>query len=270
MNLSNLTIAAILTILAGLSTGIGGLIVLLFKRTNVKLLSYSLGFSAGVMIYISFVELFFESRNLMIEHFGDKLGIIYSVLAFFGGVLLIALIDKLVPSFENPHETRKVEELKPNYVGHANHKLLRVGLFTAAIIAFHNFPEGMATFITSLQNPSLGIAIALAIAIHNIPEGISVAIPVYFATGSKKKALLWSLLSGIAEPIGALIAYFLLLPILNDVVFGVLFGFIAGVMVYISLDELLPTAEEYGEHHLSIYGLISGMMLMAFSLIMFN
>jgi ZIP family zinc transporter len=141
---------------------------------------------------------------------------------------------------------------------------------TAIIIAIHNFPEGMATFVSSIQRPSLGIAIAIAVAIHNIPEGISVAIPIYFATGDKKKALGWSLLSGLTEPLGALIAYLILLPLLNDTVFGVLFGAIAGIMVFISLDELLPTAEEYGEHHLSIYGLVAGMIVIAISLQILN
>jgi len=147
-----------------------------------------------------------------------------------------------------------------------NKKLFRTGILTAVIIAIHNFPEGMATFVSSIQRPSLGIAIAIAVAIHNIPEGISVAIPIYFATGDKKKALGWSLLSGLTEPLGALIAYLILLPLLNDTVFGVLFGAIAGIMVFISLDELLPTAEEYGEHHLSIYGLVAGMIVIAISL----
>lgn len=266
MNLSNIGIAILLTVLAGLSTGIGGLVVLLFKKTNTKLLSVALGFSAGVMIYVSFVELFFESRRLLILNLGAGMGTWVNVVAFFSGILLIAIIDKLVPSYENPHESHMIEEVEACRVD-SNQKLLRTGIFTALIIAIHNFPEGMATFVSSVQQPSLGIAIAIAVAIHNIPEGMSVAIPVYCATGDRKKALAWSLLSGMAEPVGAIIAYFILLPFLNDVVFGILFAGIAGIMVFISLDELLPTAREYGEHHLSIYGLIAGMMLMAFGLI---
>lgn len=266
MNLSNLGIAILLTVLAGLSTGIGGLIVLLFEKTNTKLLLVALGFSAGVMIYVSFVELLFESRRLLIANLGPETGVWVNVIAFFGGMLLIAIIDKLVPSYENPHETHLLEETAACPVD-GSQKLLRTGIFTAVIIAVHNFPEGMATFVSAIQQPSLGLAIAIAVAIHNIPEGMSVAIPVFCATGSRKKALGWSLFSGMAEPVGAIAAYFILLPFLNDTVFGILFAGIAGIMVFISLDELLPTAREYGEHHLSIYGLIAGMMLMALSLI---
>jgi len=265
-NLSNIWIAVGLTIFAGLSTGIGGLIVLFFKKTNTKLLSIALGFSAGVMIYISFVELFFQSRKLLIASMGENTGLWISTVAFFGGILLIAIIDKLVPSYENPHESHRIEEAGACCVS-KEQKLLRTGFMTALVIAIHNFPEGMATFVSSIQEPSLGLAIAIAIAIHNIPEGISVAIPVYCATGSRKKALGWSLLSGLAEPVGAVIAYIIFMPILNDTMFGILYAVIAGIMVFISLDELLPTAREYGEHHLAIYGLVAGMIVMAVSLI---
>jgi len=269
LNNYNIWFAIGLTVFAGLSTGIGGLIVLLFKKTNAKILSIALGFSAGVMIYVSFVEIFSESRKLLTSSMGEITGSWINILAFFGGILLIAIIDKLIPSYENPHEAHRIEEMDDDCKLNGSKKLLRTGFFTALVITIHNFPEGMATFISSIQEPSLGIVIALAIAIHNIPEGISVAIPVYCSTGSRRKALAWSLISGIAEPVGAIIAYLLLMPILNDVVFGVLFAGIAGIMVFISLDELLPTAREYGEHHLSIYGLITGMIVMAISLILF-
>jgi ZIP family zinc transporter len=142
-------------------------------------------------------------------------------------------------------------------------------LFTALAIGIHNFPEGLATFTAALTDPGIGIAIAVAIAIHNIPEGIAVSIPIYYATGNRKKAFLLSFLSGLAEPVGALVGYLILMPFLSPVVFGVLFAAVAGIMVFISLDELLPSAREYGEHHLSIYGLIAGMLVMAISLLMF-
>jgi ZIP family zinc transporter len=272
----------LLTLLAGLSTGIGGLITLFFKRTNTRFLSVSLGFSAGVMIYISFAEMLTDSKALLITKLGAKTGAWVSVAAFFGGIFLIAVIDKLIPSFENPHESHGRLECDQKssenpLEGHSRaecdqynrgKKLLRTGIVTATIIAVHNFPEGMATFVTSIHQPSLGMAVAAAIAIHNIPEGISVAIPVYCATGSRVKALWYTLVSGIGEPLGALLAYLVLMPILNDTVFGILFAAIAGIMVFISLDELLPTAREYGEHHLSIYGLIGGMIVMAVSLIL--
>mgnify|MGYP000955462556 CR=1 FL=1 len=268
MNSPNILFAMVLTILAGLSTGIGGFIVMFFKKVNIKLLSISLGFSAGVMIYISFVELLADSKELLISSLGEGMGSWVNVISFFGGILLIAVIDKLIPSYENPHESpRKIEGIEERNID-SGKRLLRTGYFTAVVIAIHNFPEGIATFVSSVQQPSLGIAVAIAIAIHNIPEGISVAIPVYSATGNKRKALGWSLISGVGEPLGALLAYFFFLPILNDTVFGILFAAIAGIMVFISLDELFPTAEEYGEHHLAIYGLITGMAVMAVSMLL--
>ena len=151
----------------------------------------------------------------------------------------------------------------------SNKKLLRMGMFTALAVGIHNFPEGLATFVAALQEPTIAIPIAVAIAIHNIPEGIAVSVPVYYATGSRKKAFLYSFLSGLSEPIGALVGYLILMPIMSDVVFGIIFAGVAGIMVYISLDELLPSAEEYGEHHLSIYGLVAGMVVMALSLLLF-
>lgn len=144
-----------------------------------------------------------------------------------------------------------------------------MGLFTALAVGIHNFPEGLATFISALQAPSIAIPIAIAIAIHNIPEGIAVSVPVYYATGDRKKAFLYSFLSGLSEPIGAAVGYLVLMPFLSDVLFGVVFAGVAGIMVFISLDELLPSAQEFGEHHLSIYGLVAGMVVMAVSLLLF-
>ncbi len=192
----------------------------------------------------------------------------FTVLSFFGGMLLITLVDKLIPSVENPHEVHSIEEMNdPSKVKSA--KLMRMGLLTALAIGIHNFPEGLATFTAALQDPKLGLLIAVAIAIHNIPEGIAVSIPVFYATGNKKKAFTLSFLSGLAEPIGALIGYLILMPFITPLVFGILFAGVAGIMVFISLDELLPAAREYGEHHLSIYGLFAGMVVMAISLLLF-
>lgn len=254
----------LLTLFAGLSTGIGSAIAFFAKTTSKKFLSFSLGLSAGVMIYISFVEMLGDSQQILMANFNGKLGQLYSVLCFFGGMLIVALIDKLVPSFENPHEIRTVENMnaKPTSV-----KLMRMGVLTALAIAIHNFPEGIATFISAMEDPTLGIAIAAAIAIHNIPEGIAVSVPIYYATNSRKKAFLLSFSSGLAEPLGAVLAYLLLMPIINPVLMGCIFSAVAGIMVFISFDELLPAAREYGEHHISIYGLISGMVIMAISLI---
>lgn len=256
-----------LTLFAGLSTGIGSALAFFTKSTNTRFLSLSLGFSAGVMVYVSFVEILQKAKEALIPGFGEKMASWYTVLAFFAGILLIAIIDRLIPSQENPHEIRRVEEVLTN--GKKDPKLVRMGLFTALAIAIHNFPEGIATFMAGLSDTSIAIPIAVAIAIHNIPEGIAVSVPVSYGTGSKKRGFYLSFLSGLAEPVGALMAYFILMPFLNDSLFGVIFAGVAGIMVFISVDELLPTAREYGLHHHAIYGFLAGMAVMALSLLLF-
>lgn len=263
--MNNILLAFVLTLLAGLSTGIGSLIAFLAKQTNKKFLSVSLGFSAGVMIYVSMIEIFFNAQEMLINEQGEKTGSCLTVISFFGGMLLIAIIDKLIPSEENPHEVKLVEEEQQQ----PTKKLMRMGVLTALAIAIHNFPEGLATFVSALQDPGIAIPIVIAIAIHNIPEGIAVSVPIYQATGSKIKAFRYSFLSGLAEPAGALIGLIVLMPFMNDTIFGIIFAGVAGIMVFISFDELLPAAREYGEHHLSLYGLISGMIIMAISLLLF-
>ncbi|MGI6491928.1 MAG: zinc transporter ZupT [Peptococcaceae bacterium] len=281
--MENLLYAFALTLFAGLSTGIGSLLAFVTNKSNTKFLSIILGFSAGVMIYVSMIEIFSEAQGSLINELGLLKGSWVTVIAFFCGILLIAIIDKLVPSSENPHELHSVEEINidnPDSCHHIeqikkreeaqkNNKLMRLGLFTALAIAIHNFPEGLATFIVAIHDPQIAIPIALAIAIHNIPEGIAVSVPIYYATGSKRKAFFYSFLSGFSEPIGALAGYLILMPLMNDMLMGIIFALVAGIMVFISLDELLPAAREYGEHHLSIYGLVAGMMVMAVSLLLF-
>lgn len=263
----NIWLAFGLTVLAGLSTGIGSVIAFFAKKTNTKFLSISLGFSAGVMIYVSMIEIFSKAQDSLQTAMGIKNGTIATVSAFFGGMLLIGIIDRAIPQRDNPHEVKKIETTPP--ASKDKDKLMRSGVLTALAIAIHNFPEGLATFVSALQEPSLAIPIVVAIAIHNIPEGIAVSVPIYYATGDKKKAFLYSFASGLSEPIGAIIGYLILLPFMNDMVYGLLFASVAGIMVFISLDELLPSAREYGEHHLSIYGLVMGMAVMAISLILF-
>ena len=260
-----------LTLFAGLSTGIGSALAFFTKQTNTRFLSGALGFSAGVMIYVSFMEIMQKAKHELTSSLGDTVGIWCTVLAFFGGILFIAIIDKLVPSDENPHEVHSIEDLNSITSPDSDQAgaLKRTGLFTALAIAIHNFPEGIATFTAAIADPSLGVPIAIAIAIHNIPEGIAVSVPIYYATGDKKKAFLYSFASGLAEPVGALFGYVVLTPFMSPVVFGVIFAGVAGIMVFISLDELLPTAEKYGEHHICTYGLISGMAVMAISLLLF-
>lgn len=268
-DVNNLFLAFSLTLFAGLATGVGSAIAFFAKKTNTKFLSVSLGFSAGVMIYVSMIEIFVKAQDSLTHELGPKLGSWITVISFFGGMFLIAIIDRLIPSGENPHDMQKVENMNNPNKEMQNKKLLRMGLFTALAVGIHNFPEGLATFISALQQPTIAIPITIAIAIHNIPEGIAVSVPVYYATGSKKKAFLYSFLSGLSEPIGALVGYLILMPFINDVMFGVIFAGVAGIMVFISLDELLPSAREYGEAHLSIYGLIAGMIVMAVSLLLF-
>jgi zinc transporter, ZIP family len=265
----NLLFAFGLTLFAGLATGIGSVLAFFTSRTNTKFLSISLGFSAGVMIYVSMIEIFFKAKVALVDALGNVTGNWLTVVGFFGGMLLIAMIDKFIPKQGNPHELKKVEDMNSTGLGTKQPDLLKMGMFTALAIGIHNFPEGIATFTAALQDPGLGIAIAVAIAIHNIPEGIAVSVPVYFATGDKKKAFKLSFLSGLSEPIGALVAWLFLMPYLNDVMFGIIFAAVAGIMVFISLDELLPAAKRYDETHLSIYGLIAGMAVMAVSLLLF-
>jgi ZIP family zinc transporter len=265
MDINTILLAFSLTLLAGLSTGIGSAIAFFAKRTNKRFLSLSLGFSAGVMIYISFIELFPLATSYfelgMNHQFSEGL----TAISFFGGMFLIAIIDKLIPSYENPHEVKSVELKDQEYKG-----LKRMGIVSAIVIAIHNFPEGMATFTASLANAEIAFPIAIAIALHNIPEGIAVSMPVYFATGNKKKAFWLSFLSGLAEVLGAMIAFVLIYFVfgISDTILGIMFAAIAGIMVFISIDELLPASKEYGAHHLSIYGLIAGMIIMAASLIL--
>lgn len=294
-----------LTLFAGMATGIGSIIAFMTKRTNYRFLSVTTGFSAGVMLYVSFVEIFYKGIDALTVRYGDYWGHWVNAASFFGGMLLIGLVDNFIPSAENPHETPTEEQTAPLHDRSAqlpgfdvipecggvhgvsaggmhvhdhsahNAKLMRMGLFTALAIGIHNFPEGLATFLAALHDPSLGIAIAIAIALHNIPEGISVSVPIFYATGDRKKAFMYSVLSGLAEPVGAFIAYISLKFFLGGnsgglppQVMGITFGGVAGIMVYISLDELLPTSRAYGKGHDSLLGLVAGMVVMAVSLLM--
>jgi ZIP family zinc transporter len=269
MDSANLLIAIGLTLFAGLSTGIGSILAFFTKQTNTRFLSASLGFSAGVMIYVSMIEIFNKAKSALVEAMGPVAGGWATAGGFLAGMVLMAAIDRLVPSSDNPHEIRRLEDMTEDGRKNASGgRLMRMGLFTAMAIAVHNFPEGLATFASALKDPALGTAIAVAVAIHNIPEGIAVSVPVYFATGDRNRAFRLSFLSGLSEPAGALVGYILLFRFFNDTVFGVLFAIVAGIMVFISLDELLPTAREYGQPHLAIYGLIAGMAVMAASLML--
>ena len=269
MELSTILFAFGLTLFAGLATGVGSALAFFAKHTNTRFLSGALGFSAGVMVYVSMIEIFIKAKDSLATAVGETRGYWYTVIAFFAGMLLIGLIDKLVPSFENPHEPRLIEEMANGAEYKKKSELLRMGMFSALAIAIHNFPEGLATFTSAIQDPALGLSIAIAIAIHNIPEGIAVSVPIFHATGSKKRAFSLSFLSGLTEPIGALVGYFILFNVFNEIMFGIIFAAVAGIMVFISFDELLPTAEKYGEHHIAVYGVVAGMIVMALSLLLF-
>ena len=257
----------LLTLGAGLATGIGSALAFFARRTNKRLLSFSLGLSGGVMIYVSFVELFRQAEATLSAAWNGRMGTVLTVACFFGGILLIGIIDRLVPSFENPHEAHRAEEMDEQP---RNPRLMRMGVMTALAIGIHNFPEGVATFTAAIDNMTLGVAIAVAIAIHNIPEGIAVSIPIFYATGDRRRAFRLSLLSGLAEPVGALLAWLVLMPFMSPTLMGCVLAGVAGIMVFISIDELLPAAREYGEAHISIYGVVAGMALMAVSLIMLS
>ncbi len=266
---NNFWLALVLTLFAGLSTGIGGLIALVTKKLNTRFLSLALGFSAGVMVYVSFVDILPKGQEALVSVYGPIKGSWMAIAAFFIGMLVIAVIDRLIPEGTNPHHPCPPDQVGCPPEDQDDRGLQRMGVMAAVSIAIHNFPEGLATFAATLQDPQMGVAIAVAIAIHNIPEGIAVAVPIYYATKSRSKAFVYALLSGASEPVGAVVGYLLLRPFFNDAVLGLLFAFVAGIMVFISLDELLPTARAYAEEHLAIYGTMLGMAVMAISLLLF-
>ena len=275
--MSGLISALILTLIAGSATGIGGALVLFKKKISSNFLAGALGLSAGVMIFISLAELFPEAQA-MISDIGLSHGEAFVLIAFFVGMGIITLIDFTIPEYENPHEASGLSlSDKTAAVGVLEHTgnekaLHRLGLLSALAIAVHNFPEGIATFIGALNDPEMGAGITFAIAIHNIPEGIAVAIPIYYATKSKGKALLYATLSGLSEVVGAALcltitAIFGIELTGGSPAFPLVLSAVAGIMIYISLDELLPTAEKYGKHHIAIAGVVGGMALMGISLL---
>ncbi|MCD7097234.1 zinc transporter ZupT [Stenotrophomonas sp. MMGLT7] len=258
-------IALGVSLAAGLATALGSLMVLFSKRPDPRLLAFGLAFAGGAMVYVSLSEILNKAIASFALDYGDRLGFTFGTLAFLGGVLLIVAIDHFIP---NPHES--LDPGDPLFHKGSQGYLRRVGLLTAVAVTAHNFPEGLATFFATLESPSVGMPLAFAIAIHNIPEGIAIAVPVYFATHNKLYAFGASLLSGLAEPIGAVIGYVALAGVLSNAVFGLVFGLIAGVMVFLALDELLPAAKRYARGHETVYGLVTGMATLALSLVMFK
>ena len=255
--------------LAALTTVLGSAVLFNVTKPQPRLLAFGLAFAGGAMVYVSLVEILVKSQMAFGQSLPDKEGYALATLSFFCGIGLVLLLDKVLP---NPHERLSHDQDDGHGHGHSHdhHHIARVGLMAAIAITAHNFPEGMATFFATLDDPRVGAPLAAAIAIHNIPEGVSIAIPVYFATRSKAKAVLACCISAIAEPMGALVGYFILAPFLSPIVYGWVFGIIAGIMVFLALDELLPAAKRYARGHETVYGMVGGMAALALSLILFR
>ena len=257
---SNEVYAFILTMIAGMATAVGSLVAFFTKKTNTKLLAASLGFSAGVMIYVAMAELYIKSREYLINAYDANFGGAIWVISFFAGILLIALIDYFVPSTEGDIGNLNDKE--------KNESLRKMGVLMAVAMAVHNFPEGLVTFTSSLKDARVGIMIALAIAIHNIPEGITTSLPIFFATGNRRKAFVISFLSGITEPLGAIVGYTIMRPFMSDSLIGILYGVISGIMIFIAIEELLPMAREYEKSKITILSVVVGMLVMAVSILL--
>ena len=260
--LTNWQMPLLMTVIAGLATVLGGFITFFVKKNNMKTLSLGLGFSAGVMIFVSFTEILNDAKELLSVHFPNN----YKWLIFFG-FILGTIISKLIDTFIPDH----VDEDLFNEDGktpESHHHIKRAGILTAIAIAIHNFPEGLGTFLVSSQNLTLGISVALAIALHNIPEGIAVALPIYHATGKKRYAIWYSFWTGMTEPLGALIGLFLLNTLLPQACVGFLMAMVIGIMIYIAFDTLLPLSHEYGDWHYVITGIMSGIIVIWASLLL--
>ena len=267
--MNDVLFAFLITLIAGLATGVGGLVVLFSKITNKKLLSICLSFSAGVMIYISFAEIFLEAFESLEYAYGDGMGYLILTASFFAGIAIMALVDRFIPHDES--HTEALDTLPEHEQAALKEKdeLKRTGISSTIAIAIHNFPEGLITFMAALYDPAMGIAIAIAIIIHNIPEGIAMAAPIYHATGSKTKAFLVSAGAGLTEPLGALIAWLVFRNVFDNFkgAFGIVFAVVGGIMVFVAIHQLLPAAQKYGKHHLVMKWLFAGMAVMAISLV---
>ena len=265
---------------AGMATVLGSALVIFAKETNTRLLAFGLAFSGGAMVYVSLVEIFAKANISFASVMDAKSAYAYATVFFFVGVFVLFAVDRFIP---NPHTGMDEAHVRQAAVDRAagvepdlatkeaSRRLVgRVGLLAAAAITLHNLPEGLATFFATLDNPTVGLALAAAIAVHNIPEGVSIAVPVFYATGSRRKAVLATFVSGMAEPFGAIVGYVVLANYLSPFVFGAVFAIIAGAMVFLALDELLPAARTYARGHETVYGILTGMGAMALSLVLFK
>ncbi|MGL5351846.1 MAG: zinc transporter ZupT [Clostridium sp.] len=248
-------IPIVLSVLAGLSTVIGAFIVFFSKSENKKLITFSLSFSAGVMITISFTDLFPQAERTLSKYNGNVSGIFFSLLFLIIGAFIAMLIDSFIPSEDKSNSTNITNDSK----------LFRVGFVSMIALMLHNFPEGIATYVSAYEDTALGIYIAVAIALHNIPEGISIAMPIYYSTGSKLKAFKYTFYSGIAEPAGAIIAFIFLKPFINEIILSVIFAIVSGIMLYIAFAELIPAARKYGHHKTYLFSLFLGICIIPIS-----
>lgn len=262
---SSIISALIITTIAGMATCVGALIGFFVKRTDKRAISFSLGFSAGLMIYISLAEILYHARSDISQTMGIEKGTLIATMVFFGGILLTALLDKAIGRIVHRHEYSSVDEVSPK--SHVR-KMAHAGIMTAIALALHNFPEGVAVFISSINDPKVGLSIAIAIALHNIPEGIAIAVPIYYATRSKMKAFGYAFIAGLIQPVGALAAYLILLPFITPVLLSCTYALVAGIMIYISFIELLPNAYRMEESSSTNAGLFAGMAVMAIALLM--
>ena len=245
--MNNTFYAFLLTVLAGLSTMLGTIFIFIKKKDNNKIVLSSLSFAAGVMICVSITDLIPESINLLRDNINNISTIIISFLGIFLGIIISMLIDYYLPD-------------KPSIS--SDKKLYKVGFISMIAIILHNIPEGIATFVATNSDITLGISLAIAIAMHNIPEGISISVPLYYSTGSKKRAIMYTLISALSEPFGALLAYLFLKDIMNDIILGILFSIIAGIMLQISFCELIPTTKKYNNKKTAIIFFILGVIFM--------
>ena len=265
--IANWQLPLLMTLLAGLATLIGGFITFLVNKNNLKVLSLGLGFSAGVMIFVSFTEILSTAENLLKDYYPVD----YHWIMFWGfiaGVVISKLIDEFVP--DHIEEEDFLEDDCGTEACKRKHKIKRAGILTAIAIAVHNFPEGLGTFLVSSQNLVIGSSVALAIALHNIPEGIAVALPIYHATGKKRYAMWYAFWTGITEPLGAIIGLVLLHWFLPQVFVGFFLAAVVGIMIYISFDTLLPLSHEYGDWHYAIAGVMSGIIVIWASILLLN
>ena len=254
--MSNFIYAFMLSTLAGLSTLIGFIPVLLHLKNEKTIILTSLAFASGVMICVSLTDLIPESFQLLTSIFKGFPALLFLLIFICIGVIASMLIDKFLPKNDNKTITNK--------------KLYRLGLVSMLAIIMHNIPEGIATFLSSTTNSRLGFSLALAISFHNIPEGISIAIPIYFSTKSKRKAFFYTLLSGLSEPLGALIAYLFLANHINNFMMSIIFAIIAGIMMHISIYELLNESLQYKKKFLTFIFFIIGFLFMMASHFLFS